>query len=153
IRSADEDLLEIVRELQSDGEIGLLDPVTLDSYPRVLVDASNSLSVYTVVSISILELFLVAYPIQNTLLVSLRLLFGLGLLGFLPGYSTVQILFPTNELHILEKLLLSIFLSLVISIAIGAAFVAGYFFTGGFSPSASSGYGTVSSVCAYYRRC
>src|SRR6266568_1352737 len=34
IRSADEDLLEIVRELQSDGEIGLLDPVMLDSFPH-----------------------------------------------------------------------------------------------------------------------
>src|SRR6266480_2608221 len=110
IRSADEDLLEIVRELQSDGEIGLLDPVMLDSFPRFLLDASNSWAVYAVVSFSILELFLVAYPTQNTILVSLRLLFGLGLLGFLPGYSTVQILFPTNELHILEKLLLSIFL-------------------------------------------
>ena len=151
IRSADEDLLEIVRELQS-GEIGLLDPVMLDSFARFLLDASNSWGVYTVVSISILELFLVAYPTQNTLFVSLRLLFGLGLLGFLPGYSTVQILFPTNELHILEKLLLSIFLSLVISIAIGAALGAGYFFTGVSSASASTGYVIVATIFASHRR-
>src|SRR5438094_9195754 len=132
IRSANEDLLEIVRELQSDGEIGLLDPVMLDSFPRFLLDASNSWAVYTVVSISILELFLVAYPTQNTLLVSLRLLFGLGLLGFLPGYSTVQILFPTNELLILEVLLLSLILSLVTSIVIAVDASAGDFFTGGY---------------------
>src|SRR5207247_11015932 len=112
IRSANEDLLEIVRELQSDGEIGLLDPVMLDSFPRFLLDASNSWAVYTVVSISILELFLVAYRTQNTLLVSLRLLFVLGLLGFLPGYSTVQMFFPTTELHFLDMLLLILFLSL-----------------------------------------
>src|SRR2546428_12852288 len=152
IRSADEDLVEIVRELQSDGEIGLLDPVALDAFPRFLLDASNSWSVYAVVSISILELFLVAYPIQNTLLVSLRLLFGLGLLGFLPGYSTVQILFPTNELHILEKLLLSIFLSLVISIAIGATLGSGYFFTGVSSALASTGFVIVASIFASHRR-
>src|SRR6266704_4819978 len=91
IRSADEDLLQIVRELQSDGEIGLLDPVTLYSFPRFLLDASNSWWVYSVVSISILELFLVVYPPQNTLLVSLGFLFGVVLVGFLPGYSTVQI--------------------------------------------------------------
>src|SRR5207247_3956954 len=113
IRSANEDLLEIVRELQSDGEIGLLDPVMLDSFPRFLLDTSNSWGVYTVVSISILELFMVAYPTQNTLLVSLRLLFGFGLLGFLLGYFTYSILFLSNELHTLEKLLLSIFLILV----------------------------------------
>src|SRR5947199_7825149 len=129
IRSANEDLLEIVRELQSDGEIGLLDPVMLDSFLRFLLDTSNSWGVYTVVSISILELFLVAYLTQNTLLISLMILFGLGLLGFLPGYSTVRILFPTNELHTLENILLSIFLCLVISIALGPALVAAYFFT------------------------
>src|SRR5207247_61877 len=42
IRSANEDLLEIVRELQSDGEIGLLDPVMIDSFPRFLLDAVSS---------------------------------------------------------------------------------------------------------------
>src|SRR5207247_7479117 len=103
----------------------------LDSFPRFLLDTSNSWGVYTVVSISILELFLVAYPTQNTLLVSLRLLFGLGLLGFLPGYSTVRILFPTNELHNLEKILMSIFLILVILIAIVAVLGWVYFFLGG----------------------
>src|SRR5437879_5741357 len=90
IRSADEDLLEIVRELQSDGEIGLLDPVMLDSFPRFLLDASNSWGVYTVVLISILELFLVAYPIPNTLLVSLRLLFVFGSLRRTSGQSVAS---------------------------------------------------------------
>src|SRR5438445_11415353 len=111
----------------------------LDSFPRFLLDACNSWWVYGVVSISILELFLVAYPTQNTLLVSLRRMFGLGLLGFLPGYSTVQILFPTNELHVLERLLLSIFLSLVISRGIGAALGVGSFIRGVSSGFASTG--------------
>src|SRR5436189_5937508 len=60
IRSADEDLLEIVRELQSDGAIGLLDPVMLDSFPRFLLDASNSWVLYTVLPVSIFGVFLVA---------------------------------------------------------------------------------------------
>src|SRR5207245_4001967 len=83
---------------------------------------------------------------------ALPILFGLGLLGFLPGYSTVQILFPTNELHILEKLLLSVFLSLVISIAIGAALGAGYFFTGVSSALASTGFVIVATIFASHRR-
>jgi len=152
IRSTDEDLLEIVGELRSDGEIDLFDPVKLNSFPQFLLDAANSWWVYAVVSISILELFLVAYPTQNILLVSLRLLFGLGLLGFLPGYSTVQILFPTSELRILERLLLSIFLSVVISIAIGAALGAGYVFTGVSSVLASTGYTVTATLLASRRR-
>src|SRR6266581_5645445 len=42
IRSTDEDLLEIVQELKNDGEIDLLESVMLDSFPRFLLDASNS---------------------------------------------------------------------------------------------------------------
>lgn len=152
IRSSDEDLLGIVRELQSDGEIDLFDPVMLDSFPQFLLDTSNSWWVYAIVSISILEIFLVAYPTQNILLVSFRLLFGLGVLGFFPGYSTVQILFPTSELRILERLLLSIFLSVVISIAIGVALGAGYFFTGVSSVIASTGYVIVAIIFASHRR-
>jgi len=152
IRSADEDLLEIVRELRNDGEIDLFDPVKLDSFPQFLLDAANSWWVYAVVSISILELFLVAFPTQNILLVSLRLMFGLSLLGFLPGYSTVQILFPASELRILERLFLSIFLSVVISIAVGAALGAGYLFTGVSSVLASTGYIITTTLFASYRR-
>src|SRR5712691_10610415 len=152
IRSTDEDLLEIVRELRSDGEIDLFDPVKLGSFPQFLLDAANSWWVYAVVSISILELFLVAYPTQNVLLVSFRLLFCLCVLGFLPGYSTVQILFPTTELRILERLLLSIFLSVVISIAIGVALGAGYLFTGVSSVLASTGYIITATLFASRRR-
>lgn len=152
IRSADEDLLGIVRELQNDGEIDLFDPVKLDSFPQFLLDASNSWWTYALVLISILEIFLVVYPTQNIVLVSFRLLFGLGLLGFFPGYSTVQILFPTNELRVLERLLLSIFLSVVISIAIGVALGAEYFFAGVSSVIASTGYVIVAIIFGSYRR-
>jgi len=152
IRSTDEDLLDIVGGLRSDGEIDLFDPVKLNSFPQFLLDATNSWWVCAVISISILELFLVAYPTQNILLMSFRLLFGLGLLGFFPGYSTVQILFPTSGLRILERLLLSIFLSVVISIAIGAALGAGYLFTGVSSVLASTGYIISATLFASHRR-
>jgi uncharacterized membrane protein len=152
IRSTDEDLLDIVGELRSDGEIDLFDPVKLNSFPQFLLDATNSWWVYAVVLVSILELFLVAYPTQNIVLVSFRLLFGLGLLGFLPGYSTVQILFPKSELGILERLLLSMFLSVVISIAIGVALGAGYLFTGVSSVLASTGYVISATLFASHRR-
>jgi len=152
IRSTDEDLLDIVGELRSDGEIDLFDPVKLNSFPQFLLDATNSWWIYAAISICILELFLVAYPTQNILLVSFRLLFGLGLLGFLPGYSTGQILFPTSGLRILERLLLSIFLSVVISIAIGAALGAGYLFTGVSSVLASTSYVISTTLFASYRR-
>src|SRR6266699_3115119 len=51
-----------------------------------------------------------------------------------------------------EGLLLSTFLSLVISIAIGAALGAGYFFTGVSSALASTGYVIVATIFASHRR-
>ncbi len=50
---------------------------------------------------------------------SFRIVLGLGVLGFLPGYSSQRALFPGKDLPILEQLLLSIFLSIIISVSIG----------------------------------
>jgi len=123
IRSNDEDLLSIIEELQRDGEIRLLTPVSLDSFPRFLADISYSWWIYVTVLVSFAEILLVLYNVQGPFFGSLRLLFGLGLLGFLPGYATVQILFPKDQLGLLEQILLSIFLSIIVSIALGVVLV------------------------------
>src|SRR5690242_3370009 len=129
IRSSDEDLLEIIQELQQDGEIRLLRPLSLSSFPGFLADLSSSWWIYAAVLVSLTEIFLVRYNAQDSFLGGVRLLLGLGLLGFLPGYASVQILFPKDELSLLEQILLSIFLSVMVSIALGVALGAGYFFS------------------------
>jgi hypothetical protein len=152
IRSSDEDLLNIISELQRDGEIRLLVPVSLDSFPGFLSDTHNSWWIYATVLVSLSEIFLVRYNVQNQFLEGVRLVFGLGLLGFLPGYATVQILFPRDQLSLLEQILLSIFLSVVISIALGVAIGAGYFFNPVSGILLSSTYVIVASVLGGFRR-
>jgi len=152
IRSRDDDLLNIIRELQRDGEIHLSIPVSLDSFPRFLSDTRSSWWIYATVLISLVEIFLVRYNVQDPLLGSLRLLFGLELLGFLPGYSTVQSLFPKDQLSLLERILLSIFLSVVVSIGLGVILGAGYFFNPTSGVLLSSIYAIVVSILAGYRR-
>ncbi len=152
IRSRDDDLLNIIRELQRDGEIHLSIPVSLDSFPRFLSDTRSSWWIYATVLISLVEIFLVRYNVQDPLLGSLRLLFGLELLGFLPGYSTVQSLFPKDQLSLLERILLSIFLSVVVSIGLGVILGAGYFFNPTSGVLLSSMYAIVASILAGYRR-
>ena len=152
IRSSDDDLFQIIRELQGEGEIRLLIPVSLDSFPRFLADWSNSWWFYATILIPFVEIFLVRYNVQDPLLGSLRLGFGLGLLGFLPGYATVRVLFPKNPLSLLEQILLSVFLSVVVSIALGVVLGAGYLINGSSSVFLSSGYTIAVSILAAYRR-
>jgi Protein of unknown function (DUF1616) len=152
IRSNNVDLLQIIRELQGEGEIRLLIPVSLDSFPRFLADRSNSWWFYATILISFVETFLVRYNVQDPFLGTFRLAFGLGLLGFLPGYATVQALFPENHLSLLEQILLSIFFSVIVSIALGALLGAGYLFNGSSSVFLSSTYTIAVSILAAYRR-
>jgi len=152
IRASDDDLLNIIRELQRDGEIHLSIPLSLDSFPGFLIDTRNSWWIYTIVLISVAEIFLVGYNVQDPFLGSLRLLFGLGLLGFLPGYATVLVLFPKDQPSLLEQILLSIFLSVVVSIGLGVILGAGYFFNPTSGVILSGMYAIVVSILAGYRR-
>jgi hypothetical protein len=151
IRASDEDLLNIIRELQQDGAIHLLAPVSPDSFAHYLGDTTNSWWIYATLLVSFAEIFLVSYNVQDPFFGGFRLLFGLGLLGFLPGYATVQILFPGDQLSMLEQILLSVFLSVIVSIALGVALGAGYFFNPVSGAVLSSMYAIVASVLAGYR--
>jgi hypothetical protein len=152
IRSSDEDLLNIIRELQQEGGVRLLIPVSLDSFSRFLADTNNSWWIYAAVLISLSETFLVRYGVNDPFLGSVRLLFGLGLLGFLPGYATVRILFPKDRPSFLEQILLSIFLSVVVSIALGVLLGVRYLFNPTSGVLLSSAYTVVASILAGYRR-
>lgn len=152
IRSTDQDLLTIIRDLQSDGSIKLASFHTDASFARFLIDPAASWWIYLVVLTSAFETLLVAINAQTGLLWEFRFLLGLGLLGLMPGYATVQILFPGDRLPELEQILLSIFLSVMVSIATGVALGAGYHFTGLSSVLALFVYTSAAVVFAGYRR-
>lgn len=152
IRASEDDLLNIIGELQRGGEVRLSIPVSRDSFQGFLSDTGSSWWIYVTVLVSSAELFLVRYKVHDPFLGSLRLLFGLGLLGFLPGYATVQILFPKDQLSLLEQILLSIFLSVVVSIGLGGILGAGYFFNPTSGVLLSGIYAIVVSILAGYRR-
>jgi len=152
IRSNDDDLLDVIRELQANGAITLHPFSPPGSFVDYVSDPERSWWIYLIMFSSALEALLVVENVQSGPARVLRLLLGLGLLGLMPGYATVQILFPGNRLPLLEQALLSIFLSVMISIALGVALGAGYHFTGTSSVFALSIYTIVSVFVAGYRR-
>ncbi len=152
VRSNDDDLIAVIRDLQTTGAINLHPFSVPTSFADYVSDPERSWWIYLIMFSSALEALLVVENVQNGPIWILRLLLGLALLGLMPGYATVQILFPGDWLPLLEQALLSIFLSVMISIALGVALGAGYHFTGTSSVFALSVYTIVSVFVAGYRR-
>lgn len=152
IRSRDNDLLEAIHALQIEGSIRVHTSLTSDTFIKFLTKMDNSWWIYAIMIASLVEVPLVIDNIQSGPLWLLRLIIGLGLLGFISGYCTIQILFPGDRLNLLEQILMSIVLSVTISIALGVALGAGYRFSGETSVVALSAYTVVSVLLAGYRR-
>jgi Protein of unknown function (DUF1616) len=152
VRSTDRDLVKLIRQLQSEGAINLQPTPLPRSYLSFLVDFQDSWWIYPILLSPLLEAVLVVENVQSGPGLFLRIVLGLGVLGLMPGYATVRILFPGDRLPILEQILLSIFLSVMISIGTGVALGAGYYFTGTSSILALAAYTIVSVLIAGYRR-
>jgi len=123
----DDELVRLVRELSSDGTVILKD-LKSESFSGYLGGNNQVWWLYAVVMVSMIESFLVIYGSQDQLLTALRAVLGLVLLGFLPGYSATRAVFPRVRFPFLERLILSIFLSVMISIGIGTLLGAVFLF-------------------------
>src|SRR5205807_2701509 len=91
----------------------------LGSFKEYLADVWSSWWFYIVIIVAASELFFVISDVQNGPLLFLRIVFGLGVLGLIPGFLTVLAVFPGGGVNTLEKIALGIFLSVLISITIG----------------------------------
>ncbi|TMI56828.1 hypothetical protein E6H18_06500 [Candidatus Bathyarchaeota archaeon] len=150
INVSDEKLLWLVKQLQSDGTIELS---TKDaaSFRGYLIDIWNAWWFYLVIIVALSELFLVISNAQAGAALFLRILFGLGILGIIPGSLTVMIVFPGGQVNALEKIALSIFLSVLISITVGVLLGLGPFFQASNNIIIITVYVVLADVAASYR--
>lgn len=150
IGSTDEALFEAVGQLKAEGVALTLLPKEY-SAAKYLADAGNSWWLYMTFVITAMEAVLVLDQVQTGILSSVRLLFGVALLGYLPGLATTWIVFPGEQLKGFERALMSIFLSVAISIALGVALGAVYRFSGTTSVLLSTLYIVVATLLGGYR--
>lgn len=150
INVSDEKLLRLVKQLQSDGTIELS---TKDaaSFREYLIDIWNAWWFYFVIIVALSELFLVISNAQAGAALFLRILFGLGILGIIPGFLTVMIVFPGGQVNALEKIALSIFLSVLIAITVGVLLGLGPFFQASNNIIILTVYVVLADVAASYR--
>jgi uncharacterized membrane protein len=106
---------------------------------------------YLSIIVAISELLLVVSNVQTGFFLFLRILFGLGILGIIPGFLTVLMLFPEGHLNVLEKIALSIFLSVLASITVGVLLGLGPFFQASNDIAVLAGYIILMDVVASYR--
>jgi len=147
---SDEQLLALIGRLQSDGAINL-SIKRADSFNDYLADIWNAWWFYLVIMIALLEFFLVLSDAQVGFALFLRVLFGLGMLGLIPGFLTMIIVFPGDQIKTLEKVALGIFLSVMISIAVGVMLGLGTLFQASNSIIILTVYVVLADVAASYR--
>jgi len=116
-----EKVVDIVKKLKEDGEIELeLPPPRTENYLQYLRVRPQNTWFFLVTTASIATLAAV-YVIPNTYpMVMFRWVVGSIFILFLPGYATIQALFPDRkELDGIERFALSIGLSIAITPLIG----------------------------------
>ena len=109
----------MIGELSSEGLISLHESPKPSSFSDYLTNITQSWWVYALLVLALAETFLVEYQPSASFLIVCRLILGFALLGFIPGYSALKVVFPNGGLSLLERLILSIFLSILISILVG----------------------------------
>jgi len=116
-----ESFVQVLKRLREENVISLeLPPPQIESFTSYLSLLERNLWFYAVAALTAVTLLCV-YVIPNTFpLVALRWITGSVFVLFLPGFTSVQALFPSGkELDDIERFALSIVLSLAITPLIG----------------------------------
>jgi len=118
---SEDEFIQIINELKESKTLELQSPAPqVNSYPAYLRIQDENVWFYLVVSAA-LATFLAIYVLPSTYpLVILRWIVGSIFVLFLPGYVTIQALFPEGkELDNIERFALTVGLSLAITPLIG----------------------------------
>ena len=122
------------------------------SFITYLADMWTTWWFYLSIIIAVSELYLVISDANVGIALFVRNVLGLGILGLIPGFLTSTFLFPGNQLDTLEKIALSIFLSVLISITTGIILgLKSPFFQASSNIIVLTGYIILADVAASYR--
>ena len=121
VEVSDEELIAMVRQLSVERLVNLDTTPEQSSFSEYLIDIGQSGWMYGSLVLALTETLLVEFRPMNPVLAAFRLIVGFALLGFLPGYSILRAVFPHGGISLLEQLVLSVFLSILVSILTGVA--------------------------------
>ena len=143
-------LITLIDQLISDGTIKS-SLKAANSFSEYLLDIWSTWWFYASSIVALFEVFLVVSNAQTGLPLLIRIAFGLGLLGIIPGFLTSLVLFPRGQLVTLERVALSIFLSVLIAIAVGVLLGLGPYFQASNNVIVLAVYVVLLDIAASYR--
>ena len=146
----DEKLLALIDQLISEGTIRA-SPKPATSPRGYLFDIWTAWWIYASIIIALLEVYLVVSNAQAGAALFIRTVLGLGILGVIPGFLTTLVLFPQGQLVTLERVGLSIFLSVLVSIAVGVLLGLGPYFQPSYNIIVLAAYVVLVDMVAGYR--
>ncbi len=143
--------MDMMGELSSEGHVGFQESETPSSFREFLMNPSWGWWVYTFLLIALADTILVVYGASGPFASFPRLVLGFFMLGFLPGYSTLRTVFPQSDLSLLEKVIMSIFLSILVSIASGTILGFALLLDAAANVIVLAGFTSVMTLAASYR--
>ena len=146
----EEKLLVLIDQMVSDGTINA-SLKHASSFREYVLDIWTTWWFYASIIVALVEVVLVVSKAESGVALFIRIIFGLGILGIIPGFVTTLVLFPRGQLVFLERIALSIFLSVLISIAIGVLLGLGPYFQPSNNVIVLAGYVVLVDVAAGYR--
>ncbi len=112
---SEEDFLNAINSLVRDDDIALEDDISPEtSFSSYLARWELNVSLYAILMVCVLTLLAVYFLPEQFPLVAARWLLGSALVVLLPGYVSIEALFPKREIDDLERLALSLGLSVAI---------------------------------------
>lgn len=149
-RTNGEELYSLLDQLVLEGTIKT-SLRTASSFREYLFDLPTAWWFYASIGIALFEASLVVINAHAGTGLFIRIIFGLGVLGIIPGLLTTQLLFPGGQLVILERVALSLFLSVLISIAVGVLLGLGPYFQASNNIIVLASYVVAVDIAASYR--
>ena len=119
-----------------------------ESFASYLMEYKRSFWIYLIILVSMLEILVASY---SSVLGAVTPFSGVLMLGFIPGYASQRAVFPRREISTLERVLLSIFLSIVISISLGTVLGYVHIFRADTNAIALAFYSVMATMVAGYR--
>jgi len=114
-----EEIRHAIQQLNHDNKITLLEPQVQGSFLNYITNLSRGASFWLTIIVTGLTLATIYLAPQVAPWSMLRIAVGAAFVLFVPGYSLLQLLFPTKDIDVIERIVLSIGLSLAVAPLIG----------------------------------
>ena len=113
------DIKDAINELKDDNKITLSEPRAESSFLSFITDLSRSAPLWLTILITTLTLTTVYLTPQAVPWSFVRICAGAALVLFIPGYVLTHLLFPVRHMDMIERIALSVGLSLAVTPSIG----------------------------------